>query len=153
VGYRTEAEARAALAFLNQTFLGTLRLVLEAAMPCGSQCVAEVAEQKGELSIWKRRQQQQQGGWMASQKMEEGAGDEATAAAAKAKKQRRVSKDEFWATMMPRSQTNFWGNDEVGQCRRRQSRRPSSSSTTTSRRSRSSSSSSSSSKGSNEPRP
>ena len=45
---------------------------------------------------------------------EEGAGDDATVAAAKAKKQRRVSKGEFWATMMPRSRTKFWGNDGIG---------------------------------------
>ena len=118
VGYRTEAEARAARAFFNQTFLDTSRLVVEAAMPRGASTLTRPwskysegssrFDNDGSSGSSKRQMDGEQ------QDGEEDAGDDATAAAAKAKKQRRVSKDEFLATMMPRSQTKFWGNDEVG---------------------------------------
>eukprot|EP00624_Nannochloropsis_granulata_P005901 evm.model.NODE_4201_length_13017_cov_21.102097.1 len=118
VGFRTEAEARAALAYFNQTFLDTSRLVVEAAMPRGASTLPRPWSKYSEgssrfgndssssSSSSKRRMDGE------AEDEEKGEEDDAAVAAAKTKKQRRVSKDEFLATMMPRSQTKFWGNDE-----------------------------------------
>ncbi|GAB5029749.1 rna-binding protein 19 [Nannochloropsis oceanica] len=121
VGFRTETEARAALEYFNQTFLDTSRLVVEAAMPRGANTLPRPWSKYSEgssrfgnngsgsssSSSSKRRMADE------AEIGEEDDEDNVTVVAAKVKKQRRVSKDEFLATMMPRSQTKFWGNDEL----------------------------------------
>ena len=125
VGFRSEAEARAALRYFHGTFLDTSRLVVEAALPRGATALPrpwsrhsqgssrfEAAQQKG---------QGQEGGAAKKRGRAAGTGDDDSGGEKDEKqqqqqqqKQRRVGKEEYLATMMPRSRTQFWANDDAG---------------------------------------
>jgi RNA recognition motif-containing protein len=139
VGFKTPAEAQAAVAYFGGTFLDTSRLVVEVAKPRGDDSLARPwSKHSAGSSRFQKAQAQAQGagkrprpeatGGKGSKGIKprlkdhmevvpdgegEGEGGEGEVAAGQGQKKRRVDKEEFLAAMRPRSTTKFWANDDA----------------------------------------
>lgn len=113
VGYRTEEEARDALAYFNRTFIDTSRIQVDLAKRIGDEGLAN------EREVRKQRRDQ---GREEGHRVIDVAGEQSAAAAGKKSKKGKaaekskaskgVSFEEFMAVMAPKKKRKTWQNEE-----------------------------------------
>lgn len=112
VGYRTEEEARDALAYFNRTFIDTSRIQVDLAKRIGDEGLANEREVRKQ-----RRDQGREEGYQVI----DAAGEQNAAAGKKSKKEKAAEKskaskgvsfEEFMAVMAPKKKRKTWQNEE-----------------------------------------